>query len=502
MKIKGILTLLSFALIRVSIGSEAWAQPVPQVGDIPAPIGGVSAAAGSVNAGNSANAAAIMMPSAAFLPASPLTSPSAVPILPARAIAAESSASAAPAANRAAAAPSDSSLTEMPAQTPAIGARTVSIAALSRTAAPAIEADRRIVKIGSRISRRFAELKNYFGVRRAQTLPSEEAVDLSAEELAKAMVQKLRREESGSYYSRAQTISEMAGFARSSASEAAQREIVGDLARRMGGPRTNREVLDLGNALVYALEGSAPDELRKESLRAIFDRIHPTANMRYAPLLMNVERIALRTGNQETRGFAVAMLRRDLALNTPAPFSPQMKTIADNIEAATPGMLLPARLPAAPARRSDEPPLSQMFHVGTDRHPKAFVGASIIASLGALIMTLGLSSISTSELPILLFYTAPMILANMVMAASGFWHRRPAIALMNILANAVASAVVGLAVDQKIISDPGYLWVLWLIFSAVAGSSMNEKWAKRGVLLNWGITALLSLPLILNMSGN
>ena len=66
--------LFSFALTQVSFGPEVWAQLVPQVGAITAPVGGASAAAGSVNAGNTA---AIAAPLAAPLTASPLAAPTA-----------------------------------------------------------------------------------------------------------------------------------------------------------------------------------------------------------------------------------------------------------------------------------------------------------------------------------------------------------------------------------------------------------------------------------------
>ena len=173
-------TLLSLALIQVSFGPEAWAQLVSQVGAVAAPVGGASAAAGSTNAGGSANSAAIALPSRAPLTASPLaapsalfSAPSAVASLPASAIGAGGMA----AGNFAAAAPPAATLAAEPAPTEDAAARPsrISAASPSKTVLSSIEAGPRAAEIGSRISRRFAELKSYFDGKNARTLPSEGA---------------------------------------------------------------------------------------------------------------------------------------------------------------------------------------------------------------------------------------------------------------------------------------------------------------------------------------
>ncbi|MFI5350887.1 MAG: hypothetical protein ACHQ2Z_15170 [Elusimicrobiota bacterium] len=140
-------TLLSFALIQASFGSRAWAQLVPRVAAVAAPIGGVAAAGSRIGDG-SANFSAIapLAPSSALLLA-----PSAAPSMPASAFASAApatalaavSASASPAAASApvsedAAANSPSEMTAAPASTPA--------AAVVR----------------SRMAVRVAELKNFF----------------------------------------------------------------------------------------------------------------------------------------------------------------------------------------------------------------------------------------------------------------------------------------------------------------------------------------------------
>ncbi len=90
---RAITLLLSFALIQVSFGPEAWAQLVPEVGAIAAPVGGGSAASGSVNAQAPSSALSLRMPAAsvfgsptAMVPSAFLAAPSAAPSLPVSAI--------------------------------------------------------------------------------------------------------------------------------------------------------------------------------------------------------------------------------------------------------------------------------------------------------------------------------------------------------------------------------------------------------------------------------
>ena len=166
-------TLLSFALIQVSFGPEAWAQLVPQIGAVAAPVGGASAAAGSVNASRFADSAAIAMPSAASLTVSPtavpsalFSAPSAVASLPFPPIGATpASGLAAPAAAAA--------FVRQPHAAPAFAASVAapanegrSVAAKRSARTPAVETklESRLntAAVRSRMARRVAELKNFF----------------------------------------------------------------------------------------------------------------------------------------------------------------------------------------------------------------------------------------------------------------------------------------------------------------------------------------------------
>jgi hypothetical protein len=157
--------LLSFALLQASLGPEAWAQLVPRVGAIEAPVGGAASAAVSVNAGRSPNSAAIMPLTAASLTVSP---PSAFPSLPISAFgsAATSSGLAVPSVvprvAPASAAPGAASRPENDAAAADSSAQSEAAVAIGGTKSESGPS----AVIGSRIARRLAELKKFFSGRR------------------------------------------------------------------------------------------------------------------------------------------------------------------------------------------------------------------------------------------------------------------------------------------------------------------------------------------------
>ncbi len=184
--LRAISLLLSSALLMASFGSEAWAQSVPIVNGVSAPIGGSSAASGSVNAQSPANSASVQM-SAASLTASPVASapaafmaaPAAAPSLPISAIRSASPAAAlaaAPAARASSAAVSPRAAPALAASAAASelekGGAAPKTSALAPAAAPAaavetkIESGPRTAGVRSRMTRRVAELKNFFSGRR------------------------------------------------------------------------------------------------------------------------------------------------------------------------------------------------------------------------------------------------------------------------------------------------------------------------------------------------
>jgi hypothetical protein len=193
---------LSFALISVSFGPEAWAQTVPLVTGVSAPVGGGSAASGSANsAASPANSVALQMP-AASLTGSPMAAapsaffggPAAVPSLPVSAIAGlpatAARAAAAPAlttavSRRAAPALSASAAASAPekgdetAKTPARSGASAPAAApaVAPSAETKLESGTRTAGAASRMARRAAELKNYFSGRRAAGSPAATATE-------------------------------------------------------------------------------------------------------------------------------------------------------------------------------------------------------------------------------------------------------------------------------------------------------------------------------------
>ena len=83
-------TLLGFAVAQASFGSAAWAQLVPLVGAVSAPVGGVFASVGSANLAATAPPAAALQP----IPSLLVSAPSVAPPVPALATGVESAAAA------------------------------------------------------------------------------------------------------------------------------------------------------------------------------------------------------------------------------------------------------------------------------------------------------------------------------------------------------------------------------------------------------------------------
>jgi hypothetical protein len=179
--LRAISLTLSFALIQVSFGPEAWAQTVPLVTGVSAPVGGGSGASVSANTQSPANTVALQMPAASLM-ASPLGAPSAFAAAPAAAFAVPSLpvsaiAAAAPASGLAAAAHS----AFLPHAAPVLAASVAASAhekgdsaakpsSQSPAAAPAaeskLESGPSTAGVGSRMARRMAELKKFFTGRR------------------------------------------------------------------------------------------------------------------------------------------------------------------------------------------------------------------------------------------------------------------------------------------------------------------------------------------------
>ena len=180
---------LSFALIQVSFGPEAWSQIVPMVGGLSAPVGGASSAAGSANFAASGGGAATLQIPTASLTASPTAStpsPFAAAQLPVPSLPVPAIGAAAPAAGSAfspaafAAAP-----IEQPRSAPALSASAAAslpakIDSESSAPTPAVapnagfvfQTGPRTAGIGARMSLRFAELRNFFSGRKDAGTPS------------------------------------------------------------------------------------------------------------------------------------------------------------------------------------------------------------------------------------------------------------------------------------------------------------------------------------------
>lgn len=207
--LRAISLTLSFALIQVSFGPEAWAQLVPEVGSIPAPVGGGSAASGSVNTPAPANALALQMPAgsiigspSAVVPSAFLAAPSAAPSLPLSAInnaapasgltaapiaraaapAAVTTRRAAPALSGAAAASSPEKGNDAAKPSAQISAAAPVVSAVTASAGAKLETGTQTAGVGSRVARRIAELKSFFtGRRDAGLTPSaSESASVSA----------------------------------------------------------------------------------------------------------------------------------------------------------------------------------------------------------------------------------------------------------------------------------------------------------------------------------
>lgn len=147
--------LISFTLVHISFGPEAWAKIAP-IANVSAPING-SASAAAGTATRLQNAASTTMPILTTLSASPTTmsAPAAIRSLPVSAMNAAAAPTAALPTRSAASAPIESAPEEKPA------------AAAGETS---IEAGPKTAKIGGRIAARFAELKNFFGRKSAQSV--------------------------------------------------------------------------------------------------------------------------------------------------------------------------------------------------------------------------------------------------------------------------------------------------------------------------------------------
>lgn len=188
--------LLAMALIHGTFGPEAWAQLVPRVGAVEAPVGNVGAAGvnGSLNAAASFSAAPAL--TSFSLGAAPSLNAPAAPVFHAASV------QAAPALNAAAAPLAAASIAHgapiaAPSATPAAApALTPSFSAAATpenedaasapisASAPAetvkAASTGRLGGVGARVSQRIAELKAFFSNRRAQTLDAGAAASVPA----------------------------------------------------------------------------------------------------------------------------------------------------------------------------------------------------------------------------------------------------------------------------------------------------------------------------------
>ena len=147
-------TLLSFALIQASFGSEAWAQLVPRVAAVAAPVGS-SSAAGTRSAALSANFSAAALPSLSPLTPASLTVPAAILFAP--------SAEASLPASVFAAAPAAAAAASAPETMPEAAANS---AAASPIAETNLESGSGTAGVRARMAVRVAELKSFFTGRR------------------------------------------------------------------------------------------------------------------------------------------------------------------------------------------------------------------------------------------------------------------------------------------------------------------------------------------------
>lgn len=168
--------LISFALIQISFGPEAWAQLAP-ISGIAAPVDGAASATAGAGIHLQGSAAATAMPTATILTASPLTlsAPSVIPSLPASAV----DAAAVVSAQAAAAIPVRAAASK-PTQSQGKPASSMLPAAVPvESGKEAASTDETVAKgsasLGSRVAQRFAELKDYFTTRRAQSVETTSA---------------------------------------------------------------------------------------------------------------------------------------------------------------------------------------------------------------------------------------------------------------------------------------------------------------------------------------
>jgi hypothetical protein len=196
---------LCLAMVQASVGIEAWAQVVPSIGGMSAPVGGGQVVAGASNMAGYQGPAALVSPSALLLSAAPIAlTPSAVTMArvptaltaaaPSNEAASASAAPqisaaravtlgnvvAAPAANE----PAPALTASAAASAPEKGAETANASALTPAAAPSlesrIESGPATAGIAARFSRRVAELRSFFGGRRdAGAIASESAPALA-----------------------------------------------------------------------------------------------------------------------------------------------------------------------------------------------------------------------------------------------------------------------------------------------------------------------------------
>lgn len=197
--------ILSFALVQLSFGPEAIAQVV-QVTAVPAPVGGVSGAAGSASNAAPVNAMALQMPAGAItgspiaaVPSAFAAAPQVALALPvsaisntslhavaAPALAAAPAASAAPTPGHGAPALAVSPAASAPEkgdEKARLSAQTPAATPVASASAEKLESGPRTATAGSRMSRRIAELKSFFSVRRdagAIAAASNESASVSA----------------------------------------------------------------------------------------------------------------------------------------------------------------------------------------------------------------------------------------------------------------------------------------------------------------------------------
>ncbi|MFI5347163.1 MAG: hypothetical protein ACHQ51_12390 [Elusimicrobiota bacterium] len=182
--------MISLALIHATFGPQAWAQFVPRVGDMSAPVGNGSQASGSASSINTSNNAPALQitPAAMTNPAAGIgAAPAALAPLPVSAIASDAPAlamagrltpSAASSAVRPAARPSAAAALSpvAAASTPEKGigsakaalpsARAAAEAPMADAAPANAESGAKETAVAGRVSRRIAELKNFFSGRK------------------------------------------------------------------------------------------------------------------------------------------------------------------------------------------------------------------------------------------------------------------------------------------------------------------------------------------------